>query len=126
MNCDLTKGSNGIDRILFTLQPNVPQTVQWDFRGCLDGQGRPEPVSNFTVAVTKPRDKNLALRALKPGSVALVFSIEAAAKSKLRFPSNQFYMPLGTVTNELVTLQLTNTTSKPLEVEVTTSLIIGG
>lgn len=124
MSCDILKGSTGVDRILCTLMPGVPQTVRWDFRGCLDGKGRPEPIQSFTVAVTKPRDKNLALRALKPGSVALRYTVEGA--TKLDFPSTQYYMPVGTVTNELVTLQLTNTTSRAIEVEVTTSLIIGG
>lgn len=126
MSCDLTKGLNGIDRILLTLQPNVPQTVQWDFRGCLDGQGRPEPITNFTVAVTKPRDKNLALRALKPGSVSMYYTSKIDGLPPTGFPTTRFYIELGTVTNELVTLQLTNTTSRAIEVEVTTSLIVGG
>lgn len=119
MSCDWSKGlSGGMNRVLITLQPGSTTTESWNFKDCLDGKGLPEPISNFAIWITQPRSQNGMLRPLKQGT-PLECVVNGVRES-------MGVIQLGTVTNLIINLTMRYSGKSPLDIELSTTCVMGG
>lgn len=125
--CDiLIGGGTGIHPVDVTLQPGAPMSLIWDFNGCLDGAGNPEPLQSLRFFVTRPRAKN-GVQAALPLGTPLTVTVTSMTTGQ-SWGATYFWANIGSTVGGkfVVTLSLAPSAKKPLAVEVTHVENIGG
>lgn len=116
MPCDILKGlATGLEPIVLTLQPNIEAVVDWDFSECGTS------IHNMTLLLTQPRAKNGMQKRLATPPMSNIFINGLWSQSG---PLTSF--SLGTVTAAKVQLKMVSSATKPLEVEVSFTCVMGG
>ncbi len=119
--CDATKAISGAGGLLLTLQPGIPQIVEWDMSDCSFG------IQNWAVYVQQPRPCPSCLQKnLHPNTPLDLICQDLTTGASTACPN--FIGPMGTVSlHQLrLTLTLSPRAKKPLPVEVSTTAAFGG
>jgi hypothetical protein len=117
----IAQGSaTGINPILLTLKPGVPQDVYWDFTQCTFG------IQNFTIYVTQPRNRNGFQPSLKPGTPIQVETTNLTTGVDAYWPGFICYMGTAGSSHILCTVTLSASAKRPMDVAVSYTAAFGG